>query len=74
MGERWTVEVDGAKCVANGMCVAAAPEHFVVVDGIARPTAAEVAPSPEVLEAAELCPRSAITIRDSGGEIIEELR
>ena len=52
MRERWTVEVDGTKCVANGMCLAAAPEHFVLVDGISRPTAAEVAPLPEVLEAA----------------------
>lgn len=68
---RWTVEVDRRRCIGNQMCVTAAGDHFVLEDGRSRPVAASVAPSEDVLEALELCPTSAITVRDETGALVE---
>jgi ferredoxin len=61
--ESWRVEVSRS-CVGTGQCTAAAPEHFLLVDGRSRPAAADIAPSDSVMMAAELCPVGAIMVRD----------
>ncbi|GAA5078336.1 ferredoxin [Thermocatellispora tengchongensis] len=72
--EKWSLEVDRRRCVGNGMCVAVAPEHFTLTDGRSSPISAQVAPAEEVTEAFELCPMSAITIRDAAGAEIDPTR
>ncbi len=71
MTDTWALEVDRRRCVGNGMCVAVAPEHFTLADGRSAPVTAQVSPAEEVLEAFEMCPMSAITVRDSGGNEID---
>ncbi|WP_030908410.1 ferredoxin [Streptomyces sp. NRRL F-5126] len=64
----WHIEVDGDVCVGSGMCAALAPERFVlegaaasVAPGAADPDADEV-----LLDVADSCPASAITVTDGG--------
>ncbi|GAB3298744.1 ferredoxin [Parasphingorhabdus pacifica] len=61
----WSIEVDGGLCVGSGMCVATAPEHFELETGVSCPVRERVEPAEEVVEAAEMCPVEAITIRDT---------
>jgi ferredoxin len=69
----WHIEVDGHVCVGSGMCVALAPDRFAlegpaasVVPGAADPPADEV-----LLDVADSCPASAITVTDGGsGEVL----
>ncbi|WP_141576605.1 ferredoxin [Actinomadura sp. WMMA1423] len=68
---RWTVEVDRQRCIGNQMCVNVAGDYFALDEGKSRPVAAWIAPSDGVLEALELCPNSAITIRDESGAPVE---
>ncbi|MEV0330043.1 hypothetical protein CA850_00930 [Micromonospora echinospora] len=66
MTERqWKVEVDSS-CIGSGMCLATAPDHFRLVDGWSQPVE-EVVPEgdPMVVAAADLCPVSAIGVRDA---------
>ena len=72
MTELWTVEVDTAVCVGSGLCAANAPECFSLdTSGRARQPEAPVVAADEVLEAAENCPATAITLRrTTGGEEI----
>lgn len=69
--QKWSLEVDRRRCVGNAMCVAVAPEHFAITDGKSAPLTAQVGPSDEVSEAFEMCPMSAITIRDAAGNEID---
>ncbi|MEU4566964.1 ferredoxin [Micromonospora sp. NPDC023956] len=64
-GRRWKVEVDSS-CIGSGMCLATAPSHFRLVDGWSEPVE-EVVPEGDalVVAAAELCPVSAIGVRDA---------
>lgn len=68
---RWTIEVDRRRCIGNQMCVNVAGGHFALDQGRSRPVANPVAPSDDVLEAVELCPHSAITVRDESGALVE---
>jgi len=67
----WTVEVDRQACVGNKMCIAAAPDLFDYVDGKSTVRASRQPPSPELIEAYESCPVSAIVLHDDNGQEIE---
>ncbi|MDH6140517.1 MULTISPECIES: ferredoxin [Kitasatospora] len=64
-GERGslTVSVDRLRCAGTGLCVASAPDDLALSDGRARPLRARTDALDEVVEAAELCPMEAITVR-----------
>jgi ferredoxin len=57
----YRIELDGSLCVGYGSCAQLAPEIFVLADEIAT-TRAGTSDDPAVLEAADLCPMSAITV------------
>jgi len=67
----WIVEVDRQACVGNKMCIAAAPDLFDFVDGKSTVRASRQPPSPELIEAYESCPVSAIVLHDDNGQEIE---
>jgi ferredoxin len=56
----YRIEIDRSSCVGYGGCVREAPDVFWVEDGLAYAEASTGDAS--VLEAAELCPLSAITV------------
>ena len=63
---RYEATVDPQRCTAAQMCVSVAPETFVY-DAEQGVSQAEGGPSEDkegLLEAAELCPVEAITVRD----------
>jgi ferredoxin len=63
---RWRITVDQDRCVGSATCTSIAPDFFTL-DGEdrSRPAAAEVAPEDRFVEAAELCPTSAIAVVDA---------
>ncbi|MBP0461879.1 ferredoxin [Streptomyces montanisoli] len=69
----WHIEVDENVCVGSGMCAALAPDRFVlegpaasVVQGAADTDADEV-----LLDVADSCPASAVTVTDGeSGEVL----
>lgn len=66
MTEHWKVTVDPRVCVRTGLCVATAPGEFDFDDaGQGHATADTLPGSPTILEAAESCPREAITLTDA---------
>ncbi|SCL22573.1 ferredoxin [Micromonospora inyonensis] len=69
---QWKVEVDSS-CIGSGVCLATAPDRFRLVDGWSEPVE-QVVPEgdPLVVAAAEVCPVSAIGVRDA--ETGSELR
>ncbi|SDN52934.1 ferredoxin [Allokutzneria albata] len=70
MSDRWLVSVD-QNCIGSGMCAGAAPEHFELMDGYARPIKDEVDPDEAVIDAAESCPVEAILVKlASTGEVV----
>jgi ferredoxin len=70
-GRTWRVSVDAGRCVGSGVCAAAAPGHFRVVQGTSRPRAALIEPDEAAVGAADLCPVEAIAIRTaSSGDLI----
>jgi ferredoxin len=56
--------------MASGLCVATAPDHFVLDGYAATATATEVEPDEEILEAAESCPALAITVTEDGRDLL----
>jgi ferredoxin len=65
MAPQLRVRVDHGKCVGNSMCTTIAPEVFVLNDdrqSDARNPAGDTLE--HILEAAENCPVSAITVED----------
>lgn len=56
--------------MASGLCVANAPEYFVLDDMTARATAEEVEPDEAVLDAAESCPALAISVTENGRDLL----
>jgi ferredoxin len=64
---RWQVAVDHGRCVGSGVCVGTAPGRFRLAVGRSRPVEECIEPDPMVLDAAELCPTEAITVRDAAG-------
>lgn len=65
MSGSWRVNVDPRRCIGSGICAGAAPDHFVLVEGLSRPMIALVDPADAVIDAAESCPMEAITVRDA---------
>lgn len=65
MSGNWRVSVDPRRCIGSGICAGAAPEHFVLLEGLSQPLAALVEPADAVLDAAGSCPMEAIEVRDA---------
>ena len=66
---RYTVRVDKQGCIGAGKCVAYAPEAFDFDENDTSeplPTIVDV-PDAQILQAARLCPVSAITVYDECG-------
>lgn len=64
---KWHVEIDGDLCIGSGGCVIRAPEAFEL--DMFRQSCVKhalMAPSDDVMEAAETCPVEAISIREEG--------
>ena len=62
---RWTVTVDRDACIGAGVCAGAAPRQIKIRDGEGVRLAPETAPDEAVIDAADMCPMSAITVRDA---------
>lgn len=64
---KWLVEIDGDTCIGSGGCVAHAPGAFEL-DAYRQSCVkhALMAPSDDVMGAAETCPVEAISIREEG--------
>jgi ferredoxin len=70
----WQVAVDHGRCVGSGVCVGTAPGRFRLAVGRSRPVEGRIEPDPMVLDAAELCPTEAITVRDAAGRPVAPRR
>ena len=69
-GNRIEITVDRALCIGSGDCVDTAPDVFQLDDeDKATVVDPDGAPYEEVLEAAQNCPVTAISIVGEGGEI-----
>ncbi len=66
----WKVEIDPGLCIASGSCPAIAPDLFVLDGPHARPVREEIPEDERAVDAAELCPAMAITVRDATGQVI----
>ncbi|MFD7858454.1 ferredoxin [Streptomyces microflavus] len=63
MSGKYVVYADRQRCMGSGMCASVAPETFILNDGrvtVLRHETDEVA---TVLDAEEICPATAITVR-----------
>lgn len=69
-GVTWKIEVDEGRCMASGLCVATAPDRFVLRGPAAVPTEGEIEPDDDVLDAAESCPAMAITVTEDGRDLL----
>ena len=65
----WKVEIDAAACIGSGMCAALAPEWLSLDGERAVPVSEEVDPHEVLLDAADSCPATAITVTDGAVEI-----
>nr|WP_180985496.1 ferredoxin [Streptomyces sp. CB02959] len=66
----WKVEIDPGLCIASGSCPAIAPDLFVLDGPHARAAQDEIAEDERALDAAEVCPAMAITVRDASGRVV----
>ncbi|MFF3915921.1 ferredoxin [Streptomyces sp. NPDC001852] len=67
----WHLHVDSARCIGSGMCAGAAPDLFALDGDHARAVNESVPEHDDrALEAAEICPMQAITVRDADGRRI----
>ncbi len=60
------IEVSAARCIASKACLNAAEGVFEIAGGVARVVDPQAAPLEAIVDAAELCPTGAITIRKDG--------
>ncbi|MFH8683425.1 ferredoxin [Streptomyces lydicus] len=60
----WKVEIDPQQCIASGSCAAIAPDLFVLDGAHARPLNDVIEEDERALDAADVCPAAAITVRD----------
>lgn len=67
---QWKLTVDSARCIGSGMCTGTAPEHFELIDGVSTPVDEQVGPDESIIDAAELCPVQAITVRDADHRLV----
>lgn len=66
---KWHVEIDGDICIGSGNCIVRAPDTFEL--DMFRQSCVKhalMAPSADVMDAAETCPVEAISIREGGPE------
>ena len=64
---RWTIAVDKSLCIGPAMCVAIAPDRFVLDERQrSGPVEAEIDPDEEARDAAASCPSEAISLSDAG--------
>ena len=70
---RWKVSVDKDTCIGSAMCVALAPDRFVLDERQrSGPVDAEIDPDEVVRDAAASCPSEAISLVDSGtGQLVD---
>ena len=61
----WRVTVDAGRCLGSGSCTGVAAAYFTLDGVTARPNSELVQQDDRVLDAAELCPAEAITVRDA---------
>ncbi|MFI6349944.1 ferredoxin [Streptomyces sp. NPDC050560] len=62
----WTVAVDRTVCIGASVCANYAPNLFELKAGKSTPRVSATEADKAVLDAAETCPVSAITVHDSG--------
>lgn len=62
----WSVAVDRTACIGASVCANYAPDLFELKAGKSSPRVSTAAPNEAVLDAAETCPVSAITVHDAG--------
>ncbi|SBT43758.1 ferredoxin [Micromonospora auratinigra] len=67
---RWTVDVDREACIGTGVCAGAAPRQIEIRDGKAAALAPQTDPDDAVIDAADMCPMSAITVRDAASGVL----
>ena len=60
----WRVEIDAQQCLASGSCAAIAPDLFVLDGTHARPRSDLIEEDERALDAADVCPAMAITVRE----------
>ncbi|MGW7489063.1 ferredoxin [Streptomyces sp. NPDC054786] len=60
----WKVEIDPEQCMASGSCAAIAPDLFALDGAHARPLNERIDEDERALDAADICPAVAITVRD----------
>ncbi|MFJ9470629.1 ferredoxin [Streptomyces caniferus] len=60
----WQVEIDPRQCMASGSCAAVAPDLFALDGEHARPLTERIDEDERALDAADICPAGAITVRD----------
>ncbi|MBF6341376.1 ferredoxin [Nocardia abscessus] len=68
--QQWRIEVDRARCMGSGVCIATAGAYFTMVDDRSSPRSKLVAPDDTVLAAAESCAVEAILVRTAGTGVI----
>ncbi|MER6545740.1 ferredoxin [Streptomyces sp. NPDC001118] len=67
----WQLHIASDRCIGSGMCAGAAPDLFALDDDHARPVNEHIAENDDrALEAADICPMLAITVRDADGKEI----
>lgn len=61
---RWRIIVDQHACIGSGVCAGDLPHRFQIIADRSQPIDAEIEADPEVLAAADSCPREAIRVVD----------
>jgi ferredoxin len=67
---QWKLSVDAARCIGSGTCAGTAPEWFTLIEGVSTPVSDHAEPDETIIDAAELCPVMAITVRDAEDRIV----
>ncbi|MFD8546520.1 ferredoxin [Streptomyces sp. NPDC059649] len=65
----WEIEIDPQLCMASGSCAAIAPDLFTLDGTHARPRHDRIEADERALDAADVCPAMAITVR-AAGEVV----
>ncbi|SDD08783.1 ferredoxin [Actinokineospora iranica] len=63
----WTVRVDATACMGSGVCAGSRPDVFRLAGRHSEAVRAAVPPDDAVLDVADTCPASAITVTDETG-------
>ncbi|MFH7340332.1 ferredoxin [Streptomyces sp. KHY 26] len=67
----WQLRVDPGHCIGSGMCAGAAPDLFTLDGDRSHPVREHLPDGDErALDAADICPMRAITVRDADGKEI----